>query len=447
MPKFARFAPLFVVAALFGCQHAPPPQPLVVVPLGAAASDALQWAQSHAMAIAVADSVSPGVDRGPLAAFAGDARVVGVSELTEGTHEFPTVMRHLLFALADSANVRGLAIQAPMPEAMEVDRFVRTGTGDERKLLRTLGSPRWATPEMQTLVTAMREWDRSHGSDKQIGFYGFEIPTAEHAVDVVNAMPDSIAGPSLKAWFRREYPCVLRDEGARFGNGGRAADSTFWRACGTVVAQAVDSIVALRQRVTPARSAQLAHVEEMARLIKHHVTVGLRYLPRQDANAEHVLFLADLLPEGSKLMLWGGDVEMGRLTLDLTTVQTGVSLGKQLGERYRTMAFLFGDGSVHARNGSFTRTGEPSGAGTVTVLPPESNMYEDVLSRVPVAAYWLDMRNLPPGDAGAWLKGPREARLITELYSPLSPQLFQTSLEFPQYFDGLVFVRHATATR
>jgi erythromycin esterase-like protein len=146
-------------------------------------------------------------------------------------------------------------------------------------------------------------------------------------------------------------------------------------------------------------------------------------------------------------MVWGGDVEMGRLTLEETTVQTGVALGKRLGERYRTMAFLFGDGSLRARNGTVGRTGEPTGPTSVAVARPEEGTYEDVLSRVPLAAYWVDMRQLPAGDAGNWLKGPRSARLITELYSQLRPQLFQTPLQFPQYFDGILFVRHVTATR
>ncbi len=447
MPKLARIVPLFIAAAAFGCQHAPTAAAPVVLPLSQAGAIAAQWVQAHAMTVAVADSATPGVNRSALAAFAGDARVVGVSELTEGTREFPAVMRHLLFALADSANVRGLAIQGPMPEAMEVNRYVRSGTGDIKRLLRTLGSPRWSTPEMLSLVEAMRDWNRTHGPDKQIGFYGFEIPTAAHAVEVVNSMPDSIAGAPLKAWFRREYPCVLRDEGARFGNGGRAADSTFWRGCGIVATAAVDSIVALRQRVSPSHSAQLAYVEEMARLVQHHVTIGLRYLPREQVNAAHVLFLADLLGPNSKLMLWGGDVEMGRLTLDGTTVQTGVALGKQLGERYRTLAFMFGNGSVRARNGSLSRTGVPSGETSVTVAPPESGSYEDVLSRVPLAAYWVDMRNLPADDGGKYLKGPRDARLITELYSSATPQLFRTPLEFPQNFDGLIFIRRVSATR
>ena len=60
------------------------------------------------------------------------ARIIGFSELVEGTHELPYIMRRALFALADSG-VRGIAIQASMADAMDVDRYVRGARGDPQR--------------------------------------------------------------------------------------------------------------------------------------------------------------------------------------------------------------------------------------------------------------------------------------------------------------------------
>jgi len=38
-------------------------------------------------------------------------------------------------------------------------------------------------------------------------------------------------------------------------------------------------------------------------------------------------------------------------------------------------------------------------------------------------------------------------RLITDLYTPDAPQLFDTPLEFSKNYDAVVFVRTVTATR
>lgn len=442
---------IMTLALVAACHTAPPPPPAPPPPLSDSAAAALGWVQSHNIPFGASDSVPNASTRAQLVGLLGDARIIGISELTEGTHQFPNVVRQMLFSLADTG-VRGLAIQAPMPEAMEIDRWVRTGNGDLRRLLRPLGeaSWRWQSPEVIGLIEAIREWNRTHGSDRQIGFYGFEIPTAAHAVRVVTSLPDSITGAPLKAWLRREYGCVAMNESAHWGLEGRAEDSTFWDRCRGMTAEALDSIVAVRRRVSASSRAagDVAFAEQMARLIQHHVDVGLARVSREEGNARHILFLANSISPTAKLLVWGGDVEMGRLTLDKTTTQTGVPLGEKLGARYRAIGFAIGEGTIRTRRPANGRGGgEPSGPTNIQVARPEANSFEDVFYRASPEAYWLDMRNLPADKGGTWLRGPHKARLISDLYTPTAPQVFDTPLEFPKFFDFVVFVKHVTPMR
>jgi len=128
-----------------------------------------------------------------------------------------------------------------------------------------MGSWRWENREMLGVIAELRNWNRTHAADKQIGFYGFEIPSAAHAVRVVTGLPDSVTGAQLKAWLVREYGCVAMSEGAHWGLEGRASDSTFWNRCGTVANAGVDSIVALRSRVgaAGAETGSTAHVHAL----------------------------------------------------------------------------------------------------------------------------------------------------------------------------------------
>jgi erythromycin esterase-like protein len=438
-------AALVATAAVEACRSTPAPPPPAPVPLNDSATAALSWVQAHAAPFAPDDSVASAAERAAIFSLTSGARIIGVSELNEGTHELPYAIRRALFTLADSG-VRALAIQASMADAMEVDRYVRGGSGDARRLLRNLnpdGSERIATRETIALVEAMRDWNRAN-PNKQIGFYGFEIPTAAPAVRFITTLPDSVLGAPLKSWLIQRYSCVAMNEGAQWGREGRASDSTFWSSCGPTAVQATDSIVALRRRMGPRNASDHAFAEQMARLIQHHVTIGLRRLPRHETVAEHILFLADMLGPDGRLMTWGGDVEMGRLTLDKTTVQSAVVLGQRLGARYRNIAFTFGDGAVRARvPNPNSRSPEPPGFSNARVLPPLPNTYEDVFIRATPDAYWLDLRALPTDLGGAWLKGPRNMRFVTEVYSPLRPDATQTVVEFPANFDGVLFVKHA----
>jgi erythromycin esterase-like protein len=444
---------LSLLAALSAdaCRSKPKTPPAPPPPLSDPGAAALRWVESHRATFAGTDSVASPAEQTFLTSFANNAQIVGFSELTEGTHEFAYVVRRAVLALAASSNVRGLAIQAPMAEAMEVDRYVRGGAGDLPRLLRPLGSWRWETREMRALVEAMRAYNRGRAPGDQVGFYGFEIPSAQHAVSVVvDSVPEAITGAPLKAWLRRTYSCVAINEGAQWGREGRTADSLYWRGCGPASVAALDSVSALRRRVgaTADAAPMLAYAEQMAKLVEHHVRIGLRRLKREEFNMEHVLFLAELVGAGNKLMLWGGDVEMARLTLDGTTVQTAVPLSAKLGDKYRNIAFAFNDGVVRARSlASAPRAGGEIGLSNVTILRPLPNTYEDVLGRASGAGYWIDMRALPSDSAGKWLGGPHPMRLVTEQYSTLSPENFQTPLEFPKNFDAIVFVKTVSPPR
>ena len=433
------------------CHSGPPPQPPAPPPaLTDSESSALHWVDAHVAELAIADSSPSAAERQAIEAIASGARVIGLSELTEGTAQFPLVVRHTVLALADAAPpVRGLAIQAPMPEAMEIDRYVRSGIGDPRRLLRTLGAPRFETPEMLGVVEAIRRWNQGHGADRQIGFYGFEIPSGTHAVATVLGLPDSIAGRSLNLWMRSQLACVANDESAHWGLEGRASDSTYWNQCGTIVAHVADSVAALHARVgasSPSAS-RVAYADEMARLLRHYVSTGLRHLPREQTNAAHVMYLVNSLGADGRLVVWGGDVEMGRLTLGKTTVQTGVPLGTELGAAYRAIAFAVGGGRLRTRRPAAGPMGNAGGYGAIPIHAPEPDTYEDVLSRATRDAYWLDLHALPSDTAGTWLRGPRRMRLITDLYTPDAPQLFDTPVEFPKNYDAIVFLRTVTATR
>jgi erythromycin esterase-like protein len=299
---------------------------------------------------------------------------------------------------------------------------------------------------MASLVEALRAWNAAH-PDRQIGFYGFEIPTAARAVQDIITLPDSVLGAPLKSWLTQRYACVARNESAHWGLEGRAADSTFWKSCGPETTQAMDSVIALHKR-SGRFGAQLALAEREARLIQHHVRVGLAHMTRHDGNAEHVMFLLDQLGEGGRLVLWGGDVEMARLTLDRTTVQTAVPLDQRLGAAYRAIAFTIGDGVVRARVPRLnSRTFEPPDISNARILPPQHDTFEDVFIRATPAGFWLDLRSPPADMAGAYLTGPRPFRLISETYAPQLPNQFETPITFPKNFDGVVFVKHATAAK
>src|SRR3954466_12261510 len=93
------------LAALIGlaaCHSAPPPPPPAPIPLSDSANAAVQWIQAHALPIAAEDSTPSAQERAEFGALASGARIIGLSEMNEGTHEFYYLVRRMMIALADS---------------------------------------------------------------------------------------------------------------------------------------------------------------------------------------------------------------------------------------------------------------------------------------------------------------------------------------------------------
>jgi erythromycin esterase len=437
---------LVAISATIGCRHnAPPPVPPPPAALDDQAAAALRWVDAHAVNLETIDSAAPASGRRPFDTLIGNARIVGVSEMMEGAQEFAPLMQTLLRTLAVEHGVRALAIQAPMGEAFDIDRYVRGGPGDPRRLLPSLGAEHWETAGFLNLVEWMRSYNRGRPAAQQIGFYGFEVPSLTHAIKVVTSLSDSVAGAPLKAWLTRSYQCVADGASANWGREGYAADSTFWIACRGISAAVADSLTALRQRSagTPG-GADVAFAENMSRMVQHTVATGLRHLSRSEAVAEHVDWIANQVGAEAKLLVWGRDVEVGRLRLDSATVQMAVPLSEKYGDKYRALAFAVGDGAVRAVRLDARQGGGQGSPTGVTLARPLPGTYEDVLIRAGTAMFFVDMRALPSDSAGTWLAGPHRMRLVSGAYSALLPQRFETPVQFPKNFDGVVFIHTVT---
>jgi len=408
------------------------------IPLDDSGTAALAWVDRHAAPIET-DSMHVSDQRALWAPIVRDVKILGVSELNEGTHEFPAFMRRLSLELGKDFGYRGLAIQGPMAEAMDVDRYVRSGVGEPKKLLRALGAEHWVRQEMLELLDSLRAFNAGKSFGQQIGFYGFENPTLRRAVQVDTSLAVGTISAGLKSWLKTTLGCVAMGEGANWGKEGLASDTLFWTQCGIAAAAVIDSLAAARKAATnPAAVADIAYAEQMARLIRHGVMTGLRRLSRPEVVAEHVLFVSSEVGEGN-LLVWGRDYEAGRIELDKTVIQMAVPLTKRIGQRYVALAFTFGDGSLRARLVAPGK--DPGDERDVTVERPLAGTYENVFIRAQQKAFLLDMRQLQADMGSKWLGGPHPMRVITGTYSPLFVSQLQHEMEFPRMYDGIVFVR------
>ena len=123
-------------------------------------------------------------DMQPLRKIVGNARVVALGEATHGTREFFEFKHRMLEFLASEMGFTVFAIEATMPEAFDLNRYVLTGQGDPAKLLSGLYFWTWDTEEVLDMIRWMRRFNEDPKHTRKLKFYGFDMQSPARAVDV-----------------------------------------------------------------------------------------------------------------------------------------------------------------------------------------------------------------------------------------------------------------------
>ncbi|MGD2093309.1 MAG: erythromycin esterase family protein, partial [Candidatus Aminicenantes bacterium] len=121
----------------------------------------LKWIRARAIPIKTADPINDHSDLQPLKEMIGNRSIVALGEGTHGTSEFFKMKHRITKFLAEEMGFTVFAIEANMPEAREVNRYVLTGQGDPKKALAGLYFWTWNTREVLAMIQWMREFNRS----------------------------------------------------------------------------------------------------------------------------------------------------------------------------------------------------------------------------------------------------------------------------------------------
>jgi len=174
--------------SLNGAPYVEPPAPAVPDPGPAE----LIWLRAHAIPFDTDDPARDGLDLVPILHLVGNARVVGLGEGTHGTREFSRMKHRLVRALVEDLGFDHFAMESNYPETERLNRYVRTGEGDPRAILRDMHLWTWNTEEVLDLVQWMRAYNASGRHPVQ--FQGFDMQRPIASID------------SLTAFIRRADP-------------------------------------------------------------------------------------------------------------------------------------------------------------------------------------------------------------------------------------------------
>ncbi len=136
---------------------------------------AVAWVRANAIPLKTVEAGNGFADMEPLAKVVGDARIVSLGEATHGTREFFQLKHRMVEYLATRKGFTIFSIEANMPEAYRLNKFVLEGEGDPKQLLKGMYFWTWNTQEVLNMILWMREFNKS--GKGHIEFTGFDMQT------------------------------------------------------------------------------------------------------------------------------------------------------------------------------------------------------------------------------------------------------------------------------
>jgi erythromycin esterase len=355
------------------------------------------------------------------------AAIVGLGEATHGTSEFFRMKHRLLEFLVERQGFRIFAIEANMPEAQAINRYVLTGVGDPKTLLEGIHFWTWNTEEVLDLMEWIRQYNVTHSSD-QVQFVGFDMQYADVAVQNVKDgahRVDPSIGDSVSA---------LLTEALRVEQDKKTLPLPIVQVESAYLTRRLDSFQHSLQnrRSFPRQGRTMDSAEwllENANITVQALKLELISSPeyRDSCMAANLGWIAKHNP-GKKIVAWAHNGHISRIHGAM-----GNYLSHLFGGGYRNIGFLFYSGAYSAMAGE-----EPMLRSNIAP-PSRDGSVEAIFHQIGIPLFAIDLRAVPYASDSRWLSDPLPFRDIgskaSDVYSDGS---------ISNLYDGVIYIEKSS---
>ncbi|MGI4761784.1 MAG: erythromycin esterase family protein [Janthinobacterium lividum] len=422
---------------LNGKPYAPTSPPVAPPPSAAE----IAWLRTASRPLRLATPATEATDLAALAASLGPARLVGLGEVTHGSHEIFALHDKLTRYLIGQKGFTGLALEASPGACAALTAYLRTGQGDPARLLAALDG--WHTTELRELLGWLRSYQQAHPATP-LTLAGLDIRQPEEAVASLRQLlepGDDFAQSRLRqvAHLLALHPHPAPDD-PDLRHPDQPQDSLLAPLHRLLAELATGLDARAKLRARPTSLAKLAHQRYYLRLVEQGATWrrlagGLAFNYYQACLAENAAYLSQTAGPGgaaTKLIIWASNSAVAK-ALTLEERLMGEWLRATLGPGYTALGLVLGQGS-------FAALGSAGQWASAPLAAAPTGSYEAWLRTTPGPASWLAPGRAELTDDNTWLF---QQQLLREVgYRAARNEFMLHSLR--REFDAVVFWRDST---
>lgn len=389
----------------------------------------LAWIRANAIPFKSADPNADHEELLPLKEMIGGRRIVALGEATHGTSEFFKMKHRMTRFLAEEMGFTVFAIEANMPEARLVNRYVLTGEGDPKEALAGLYFWTWNTSEVLDMIEWMREYNKS--GKGRIEFYGFDMQYPKVAMEsaaefIKKADPGFVK--QMNAYLKQveEAFDVFVKSRADFTN----IDYLKWHEAGEKVYSHLKANREIYLKNFSEEELDWA-IQDANVVIQACEATFPEGRSRDQSMAENLDWILEHKPEGTKVVTWAHNGHVSRAPLRYKSM--GHFLDKTHGNDMIVFGFAF-------HEGEYTAVGK-KGIATYTTSASTPGSIEWFFKQTGVPNLILDIRNTAMGEPGTeWLTGQLESRNI----GAMAMDYAFRRVDITTHFDALIYFEKST---
>ena len=415
-----------------------PPVPADAAPSASVPPEATAWLDAHVEPFAGAHLSLPHDDLEFLRDLVGGARIVSLGEATHGTREFFEMKARILRFLVEEMDFDTFAIEADWPAARRLDRYVRTGVGDPRRLLSGFFLWPWRTESVLEMIEWMREHNRAGGD---VGFHGVDMQFPGMPLHDLREYIRSVDAGRLDS-FNEKLDCLGRfaNEPTGLFRRGRYRDQTeaYRSACGRSLEEARALLSERRGEYETTGGAEAFTVAlQSLRVAFQYHSMDAGEQSRDESMAENTVWLSEQVAPEGRIVLWAHNYHVST----------------QPGAQGHYLRRTFGDDMVvlgfSHENGRFTAVGAGGsrylGRNEFVLDAPIDGSFEAYFATASAPRFVLDLRRPLTEPGNSWLAESRPFRTVGAGYDGTQMYHWRPTL-LAEWYDGIIHFRNTRPT-
>ncbi len=384
----------------------------------------------------------------------GDSRLVLLGEASHGTAEFYQMRARITQELIEKKGFTIVAVEADWPDAAHINRYIHgiePGPMLETQPFSRFPTWMWANHSVLKFV----HWLKAHNDNvdaayKQIGFYGLDLYSLHHSMEVVLNYLDQV-DPATAEVARVRYGCLMpwANDPVMYG---RVTITKQYRACEKDVLATLQDLLNKRMDYSLADGQRFFDAEQNARLVsnaeRYYRTMYYAENNSWNLRDQHMFeTLQSVLefrgPE-SKAVVWEHNSHIGDARATQMSARGEFNIGQLVRQEYGDAAYLIGFGTDHGTVAAASEWGGPMEV--KQVQPSHIDSYERICHEVRSDNFLLPLREPLQAITRKKLLTERLERAIGVIYRPeteLQSHYFYASL--PRQFDEYIWFDESRA--